>query len=53
MFAELESFVNAVGFPIAAFLLMFYSNHVTMKENTKALSDLKSAIRDMKTCLKK
>jgi hypothetical protein len=32
--------INAVGFPIVAFLLMFYQSTKTIKENTKVLREL-------------
>ena len=32
--------ISTVGFPIVAFLLMFYQSTRTIKENTKVLSEL-------------
>jgi len=32
--------VSTVGFPIVAFLLMFYQSTKTIRENTKALQEL-------------
>jgi len=32
--------ISTVGFPIVAFLLMFYQTSVTIKENTKAIREL-------------
>lgn len=36
--------ISTVGFPIAAFLLMYYSQEKTLKELTKALDELRHAI---------
>lgn len=40
--------VSNLGFPIAAFLLVFYQSSVTIKENTKAVKELTIIIRSMK-----
>lgn len=37
--------VSAVGFPIAAFLLMFYHSTNVVKENTKVLQELVNLIK--------
>lgn len=37
--------ISNVGFPIAAFLMMFWLAHSTIRENTEALRDLKNEIR--------
>ena len=37
-------FIRDVGFPIVAFLLMFYMCFVTMKENTDAINNLADVI---------
>lgn len=36
--------ISTVGFPIAAFLLMYYSQEKTLKELTKALDELRHVI---------
>lgn len=36
--------INNVGFPICAFLLMYKQSNTTIKENTRALTDLKNEI---------
>ena len=36
--------ISQVGFPIGAFLLMFYFATTTLKENTKAITALKEMI---------
>tara|TARA_Y100000310_G_scaffold337170_1_gene423559 strand:+ start:371 stop:517 length:147 start_codon:yes stop_codon:yes gene_type:complete len=38
-----ENLVSNVGFPIAAFFLMFHFSRTTVKENTSAIKDLKDA----------
>lgn len=45
---ELIKLINTVGFPIAAFLLIFYQSNITIKENTKAIRDLGQIIREIK-----
>ena len=40
-FAQL---ISNVGFPIAAFCAMFYMCNTTIKENTKALTDINLTI---------
>ncbi len=40
--------IKDVGFPIGAFLLMFYHSNKTVKENTKAINDLKNVIKNQK-----
>lgn len=37
---EILTAINAVGFPIVAFLLMFYQSTKTIRENTKAINEL-------------
>lgn len=41
--------INNVGFPICAFLLMYKQSNTTIKENTKAITDLKNGISKIKT----
>ena len=41
---ELTTLVSNVGFPIAAFCAMFYMCNTTIKENTKALTDINITI---------
>jgi len=45
---ELVNVVNAVGFPIGAFLMMFWFATKTVKDNTKAINNLKVAIEQLK-----
>jgi hypothetical protein len=45
---EIIQLINSVGFPITAFLLMFWQSTKTIKENTKAISDLSNAIKQLK-----
>lgn len=40
--------VSTVGFPIAAFLMMWHLAHRTIKENTEALQDLKNELSSLK-----
>lgn len=41
---ELTTLISNVGFPIAAFCAMFYMCNTTIKENTKALTDINITI---------
>jgi len=40
--------ISSVGFPIAAFLLMWRLVNTTIKENTETLKELKTHIKDLK-----
>jgi len=40
--------INMIGFPIVAFLLMFWFTTKIVRENTKAIIDLTTAIQDLK-----
>lgn len=40
--------VSDVGFPICAFLLMYKQSNDVIKENTKAIADLKNEIVNSK-----
>lgn len=40
--------VSNVGFPIAAFVMMYRLAHRTIKENTEALQDLRSELSNLK-----
>ena len=39
------TFISNVGFPIAAFIMMYYMCNTTLKENTKAVQDCTELIR--------
>ena len=41
---DLATLISNVGFPIAAFCAMFYMCNTTIKENTKALTDINITI---------
>ena len=41
---EITTLISNVGFPIAAFCAMFYMCNTTIKENTKALTDINMTI---------
>lgn len=41
---ELTTLINTVGFPIVAFLLMFWLTRTTVRDNTKAIIELKESI---------
>ena len=43
---EIATLISNVGFPIAAFCAMFYMCNTTIKENTKAIVDLKLFLKD-------
>lgn len=42
---EIVNIIQSVGFPIAAFLLMFWQNCTIVKENTKAIRELVSYLK--------
>ena len=39
-----SKFIKEVGFPILAFLLMYYMCNATMAENTQAIEELTRAV---------
>ena len=41
---DITQLIANVGFPIAAFVMMFYMCNTTIKENTKALIDIDKTI---------
>ena len=41
---DLTNLISNVGFPIAAFCAMFYMCNATIKENTKALTEINMTI---------
>ena len=42
---EIATLISNVGFPIAAFCMMFYMCNTTIKENTKVVSECGELIR--------
>jgi hypothetical protein len=40
--------ISNVGFPIAAFLLMWYQCNTVVKENTTAITEMRLALDDIK-----
>ena len=40
--------ISNVGFPIAAFLLMWYQCNTVVKENTAAITEMKLALDEIK-----
>lgn len=40
--------ISNVGFPIAAFLLMWYQCNTVVKENTAAITEMRIALDDIK-----
>jgi len=48
---DLVSIVNSVGFPIAAFLLMFWQNTTIIKSNSEAMQEIKTAIQEIRVAL--
>ena len=44
MFLEIEALISQVGFPIAAFVLIWYQNNTTLAEIKKAVEALKDAL---------
>lgn len=45
MEGDFVQFISNVGFPIAAFCMMFYMCNTTIKENTKVVADCAELIR--------
>lgn len=45
---EITSIIGNYGFPIAAFLLMWYTHNSSLKKLTVAISDLKTCIKSKK-----
>ena len=41
---DISQLIANVGFPIAAFVMMFYMCNTTIKENTKALAEINLTI---------
>lgn len=37
---DIATLIQSVGFPIAAFLLMWYQSNTTIKDNTEAINKL-------------
>lgn len=44
---EITQLINAVGFPIVAFIMMYWMCNTTIKENSQSTSDLKDAINKL------
>ena len=42
---DVITLISNVGFPIAAFVMMYYMCNTTIKENTKVVSDCAELIR--------
>lgn len=40
--------ISTIGFPIAAFLLMWYQCNTVVKENTEAITGMRLALEDIK-----
>lgn len=47
METDIMTLISNVGFPIAAFCMMFYMCNTTLKENTKAVTDCTELIRHL------
>ena len=45
---EYITIINTVGFPIFAFVLMWRLANETIKDNTKAIMELREFIKEMK-----
>lgn len=45
MMEEALSAISQVGFPIVAFLLMYYQSTKVIRENTKAIRDLQADLK--------
>lgn len=44
---EIVQLINAVGFPIVAFIMMYWMCNTTIKENSQSTSELKDAINKL------
>ena len=47
MVTELISIIKDLGFPIAAYLLMYKQNNTTLKQNTEALNKIKIVLAQL------
>lgn len=47
-FNSMIQVISTVGFPIAAFLLMWYQCNTVVKENTAAITEMRLALDDIK-----
>ena len=45
---EIVQLISSLGFPIVAYLLMYWQNSKTIAANTQALNELKHAIENNK-----
>lgn len=45
---EYITFINTIGFPIFAFVLMWRLANETIKDNTNAIMELREFIKEMK-----
>lgn len=50
---DIENLISTVGFPIAAFLLMYWMAHKQIKENTEVLKELKEVVAELKQKIKR
>jgi hypothetical protein len=44
---EVTQLISTVGFPIVAFIMMYWMCNTTIKENSQSTSDLKDAINKL------
>lgn len=44
VYEDAINLISNVGFPIGAFIMMYYFAHKTLKDNTQALKELKQII---------
>lgn len=47
-FGSVMQAISNVGFPIAAFLLIWYQCNTVVKENTAAITEMRLALDDLK-----
>lgn len=50
---EIANFISQVGFPIAAFVLIWWQNNTTTKDMTQAINGLKDKMEDNTTVVGK
>ncbi len=43
---DITELISNVGFPIAAFIMMWYSHHTTLKKLTTAVNELKDYMKN-------
>lgn len=45
----ISNFISQVGFPIAAFIMMWHQNNTTTKSNTESITKMQECVNDNTT----